>query len=103
MSISSVGDINSLVSQFIVKPDNLFNNSKIFKRGGIDYSGFAIYNSTSSAYKDIYWGISLIKIGAISTFCLAFSAKGSSLAQIGREREDSLGVFLYIVRMRLKM
>ncbi len=76
LSIFSVRGIISILSQFIVKPDSLLNDSKSFKRGGIGNSGFAIYNSASSAYKDTYWGLSLIKIGAISTFCLTFSGKG---------------------------
>lgn len=43
----------------------------------MDISGFAIYKRTSSAYKDIYQGLSLIKIVVISTFCLTLSASGS--------------------------
>lgn len=76
MSISEVKGVNSLLSQFLVKPD-LLNDSKRYKRGGMDISGFAIYKSTSSAYKDIYQGLSLIKIVVISTFSLTLSGNGS--------------------------
>lgn len=69
-----------------MKPDNLLNDSKRFKRGGMDNSGFDIYKSTSSAYKDIYWGLSFIRIGVISTFRLTLSAKGS-IARANRYRE----------------